>query len=258
MKKIFTGFVVLILAAAFSNNVYAQDDTPKPKFMVWEVKVNPVQLDQLLDAIDTQNKYLKEMNYPFQGFVQYTNDGYLWYSSAFQNYSDIDKMDAADKKIWSSDSEEVKEIQKKFDGAFSSVAGKILELQPELSVMSPDQNVTPTGTKFRYFEKFYLKQGKKKEFEDALKKYIALREKHGYTSPMYTLYPSFDNNLSVVYFIDELGDNVVDFYTKNEEKWQKFGDDGAQLWEEVKPLVEKIESHTGTADFDRSYFPQGN
>ena len=258
MKKKITGFVILIFALTFFTNVQAQEDTPKPKYMVWEVNVTPVQLDQLLDAIETQHEFLKEMNYPFQGFVQYTNDGYFWYSSAFQNYADIDKMDAADKRTWSSDSEKVKEIQKKFDGAFSKIGGIIMELQPELSILPPEQNVARTGTQFRYFEKFYIKQGKKKEFEEVTKKYVALRKEHGFTTPMYTLYPTFDKDLSVVYFIDELGENAVDFYTKNAKIWQELGDVGAQLWEEVKPLIEKVESHLGTADFDRSYFPQGN
>lgn len=258
MKKIFTGFFMIVFAFAFLNNVYAQNETPKPKYMVWEVTVNPVQLDQLLDAIEIQHEYLKEVNYPFQGFVQYTNDGYFWYSSAFENYADIDKMEAADKKVWSSESEKVKEIQKNFEGSFSSIAGIILELQPELSIIAPSSDVIPSGTKFRHFEKLYLKQGTRAEFEAALKKYLALREKHGYTANMYTLYPTFDKNLSVVYFVDELGDNAVDFYTKNDEKWKKFGDEGAQLWEEIKPLVERIESHTGIANYDKSYFPQGN
>lgn len=224
--------------------------------MVWEVMVSPVQMDKLMEAIEFQHAYLKEKNYPFEGFVQYTNDGYFWYSTAFQNYADIDKMNAADDKMWSSNDERLEEIQKKFEGAYSSIGSFILELQPELSIMPPEQDAAPTGTKFRYFETFYLKQGKQQEIEAAIKKYIALRKKHGYDAAMYTLYPRFDDNLSVVYFIDELGNNAADFYTKNQEKWAKFGEEGEQLWNEVKPLVERIEGHNGWANYDISYLPE--
>ena len=256
MKKIFTIFFTLILTFTIVINSIAQEDLPKPKYLVWEVKVNPVQLDKLLDAIETQHKFLKEMDYPYAGFVQYTNDGYFWYSTAIKDYADIDKMDAVDKELWSSNSEKTEEIQKKFEGAYSSIGSFILELQPELSILPSKQVDEPSGKRFRYFEKFYLKNGKRKAFEEASKKYVALCKKHGYTAPLYTFYPTFDKDLSVVYFIDELGDNAVDFYTKNKEKWEKFGEEGGQLWEEVKPLIERIESHLGTVDLDISYFPK--
>ena len=255
MKRLFTCILLLSCVFIFKSTV-AQENTPKPKFMVWEVMVNPMQMDKLMDAIQFQHQYLKEQNYPFEGFVQYTNDGYFWYSTGFQNYSDIDKMNAADEKLWSSNDKKLEEIQKKFEGAYNSIGSFILELQPELSIMPPQQDAAPTGTKFRYFETFYLKQGKQQEIEEAIKKYIALRKKYGYDAAMYTLYPRFDDNLSVLYFIDELGNNAADYYTKNQEKWAKFGEEGEQLWDEVKPLLERIESHSGWANYDVSYFPE--
>ena len=255
MKKLFAVLLILSVTAIAYNNASAQDDAPKPQYMVWEVKVNPVQMDKLIDAIKTQHAFLKEQNYPYDGFVQYTNDGYFWYSSAFQSFADIDKMDAVDKKLWEENAEKSKEIQEKFKGAYTSVGSIILELQPELSILPPQSAEIPTGMKYRLFEKFYIKQDKSKEFFELTKKYKALREKHGYTEAFYAFYPKFGPDMSTVYFIDEMGDSAADHYAKSDKKWEKFGEEGMKLWEDLKPLVEKIEVHNGWADYNASYYP---
>jgi len=255
MKKVLSGFMILFLMAFLVTKSNAQEDAPKPKYMVWEVQVTPAQLGQTLEAIKYQHAFLKEQNYPFAGHVQYTNDGYLWYSTAFQDYADIDKINAVDKKLWEANAEKSKEIQEKFKGTYKSVGSVILELQPELSILAPVSAEMPTGQKFRLFQKFYIKQGKGKEFADLTKQYKALREKHGITASFYTFYPTFGPDMSVVYFIDEMGDNAADHYMQSDKKWEMFGEEGQKLWQDVMPLLEKTESHMGWADYDAMYIP---
>ena len=186
MRKLFSGIFVLVFLAVLANFANAQEDAPKPKYMVWEVKVSPAQLDKTLEAIKFQHDFLKSENYPYAGFVQYTNDGLLYYSTPFMQYAEIDEMNATDKTLWEENPEKGKEVREKFE---------------------------------------------------------------------YTFYPEFGPNMSIVYFIDELGDNPADHYKKSDEMWAKFGEEGKQLWEDVKPLIDKMESHIGWADYDMSYFP---
>ena len=50
MKKLLAGlFIVLICSSISTDSANAQEDAPKTKFVVWEVKVTPVQLDKLID-----------------------------------------------------------------------------------------------------------------------------------------------------------------------------------------------------------------
>jgi hypothetical protein len=255
MKKFIAGILILFFIVLMTPQIGAQDDAPKPKYMVWQVKVTPAQLAKTLEAIKFQHTFLKQQNYPYAGFVQYTNDGYLYYSTAFQDYADIDKMNAVDKKLWADNPEKSKEIQKEFEGTYKSVGSIILELQPELSIMAPESDVAPTGRQFRFFQRFYIKQGKGKEFAELTKKYKALRQKHGVTDGFYTFYPSFGPDMSIVYFIDEMGNNAAEHYAQSDKTWEMFGEEGKELWESVLPLLEKTESHIGSADYDFMYIP---
>lgn len=254
MKKLITTSLILLVVLSVQS-VFAQDDAPKPRYIVWEVCVEPAQMDLLLNALDGMHSFLGEKNYPYSELIQRTNDGYLWASSQIESMADIDKMREAEQKIWKANAEEMEALGKKFENAYDKVSSLVLELQPELSVMPEEQSTQTSGTKFRVYKKFYLKNGKYKEFEAATKKYVELRKKHGYSQPFYTFYPMLGPDMSAVYFIDELGSNPVDYYTKNEEQWKKFGEEGAQLWEEVKPLLKGTEHHLGVIDFDHSYLP---
>ena len=254
MRKFLAGFIILICLSSAVQNVAAQSDEIKPKYLVWEVKVSPAQLGESLKAINAQHEFLKGQNYPYAGFVQYSNDGYLWYSTPIRNYADIDQINETDKKLWEENKEKSEELQKLFEGSYKTVSGMVLVEQPELCVLSQTTEM-PTGKRFRYFEKFYIKQGKGQEFEEIVKKYKALRVKHGVTDAFYTFYPAFAPDLSVVYFIDEVGMSPAEHFSENDKIWEKFGAEGEQLWNDVIQVVDKIETHIGQVDYDVSYFP---
>jgi len=165
-------------------------------------------------------------------------------------------MNALDDEMWESNQEKSKEIQEKFKDAYLSVGSIILELQPELSIWAPESSEAPSGTKFRHFERFHVKQGKWKEFSEVAKKYVALRKKHGITDAFYTFIPEFGPDMSIVYMVNEMGDSAANHYTKNDKKWETFGEEGKQLWEDLKPLINKMESNLGWANYNLSYFPE--
>ncbi|WP_319502394.1 hypothetical protein [uncultured Draconibacterium sp.] len=256
MKRIFIGILFLTFFALPNSSVNAQDTPPKTKYMVWEVQVNPLQQEKLLHAIASQNAFLKEQNYPYANITQYTNEGYLWYSIPFTNYADIDKIEAASQKLWKEHSAKSKELQKLFDDAFNSIGGFILEYQPELSIRAEERDIPANGKRFRFFEKFYIKFGKEKEFEDLIKRYKELRETNGFKDDFITLYPAFAHEMNVVYFIDETGSNAAEHFSDIEKHWEIFGKDGEELWNDVKQLIVKIETRTGLIDYDVSYFPK--
>ncbi len=256
MKKLLAGFLILFLLSFISTHkMYAQNDEQKTRFVVWEVKVTPSQNDKLIEAVSFQHDFLKEQNYPYAGYVQYTNDGYFWYSTPFQKFAEIDEMNALDEKLWKEHPEKQKEIWEKFKGNFKSIGGLILELQPEISSLIPQSSEPPTGKQFRFFEKIYLKNGMNMEFTEIAKRYKALREKHGIKDPYYFYYPQFASDMSVVYLVDYMGEDAAEHYSLNAEKWEKFGEEGMKLWEDFKPILERIETHIGTVDYDVSYFP---
>ena len=256
MKKILLCFLTLVLLSPFAiKPTSAQEAVPKTKFLVWEVKVTPSQHENLLEAVKFQHKFLKEQDYPYTGYVNYTNDGLFYYSTPFQEFAQIDEMNAVDQKLWKDFPEKQKEIWDKFEGNFKSVGSIILELQPEISQLRPMDSEYTIDSHFRFFEKFTLKQGKMMEFTAIAKRYKALREKHGYDQPYHIYYPQFGPNMSTVYLIEDMGDSAAEHYRMNEEKWNKFGEEGQKLMEDFVKIVDEIETHNGTFDISASYIP---
>ena len=254
MKKLLALFLIFFLIISIEN-VSAQDDVPKTKFIVWEVQLSPTQLDNMVDALTFQHEFLKEQNYPYAGYVNYTSDGYLWYSTPFQKFAQIDEMNELDETLWEEHPEKQKEIWAKFDGNFKSIGSFILELQPDISLLPTQSSESAEGKQFRFFEKLHIKNGKQMEFMEIAKRYKALYEKHDIEGSYYMYYPQFGPEMSIVYVINDMGSSPAEHYSMNGEKWEKFGEEGKQLWEDFKPIVEKIETHLGTIDNDASYIP---
>lgn len=99
MKTIYTELLILVIFSLINYSLNAQQNQLKTKYMVWEIQVNPLQQEKLLQAIKSQNAFLKAQNYPFANTTQYTNEGFLWYSVPFTNYADIDKIEAVSQKL---------------------------------------------------------------------------------------------------------------------------------------------------------------
>ena len=256
MKKILMAFLSLVLLAPFTiKPSIAQDAVPKTKFLVWEVKVTPSQHSNLLEAVKFQHEFLKEQDYPYTGYVNYTSDGLFYYSTPFQQFSQIDEMNAMDEKLWKDFPEKQQEIWSKFEGNFKSVGSIIIELQPEISIVRPEDSDYEVDMHFRFFEKFTLKNGKLMEFTAIAKRYKALREKHGFTQPYHIYYPKFGPNMSTIYLIDDMGSSPAEHFSMNDEKWLKFGEEGKKLMEDFIQIVDEIETHTGTFDISASYIP---
>lgn len=256
MKRLFTVLVTLAFVSVYVGNVQAQEDTPKPKYIVWEAKVEIAQMDKLLSALDAVHDHMNELDYPYEELIQYANDGYVWASTQIENMADVDKIREADRNFWESDPKKSEELGKMFDDSYIKVGGMVIELQPELSIMPSEQNMQNSGKRFRLFEKFYVKSGKGMAFSETIKKYCKLRKEHGFNQPLYTFHPLLASDMSVVYFISEMGNSPAENYTINDEFWTKAGEDGMDLWNEVKQNVSRMEQYFGVIDFDHSYFPE--
>lgn len=254
MKKLFTA--ALLLSFVFLlKTTSAQDDAPKPKYIVWEAQVEIAQKDKLLSALDAVHSYMKELDYPYPELIQHA-EGYIWASAPIESMADIDKMREADDKFWGADPKKSEELGKMFEDAYSKVGGMVIELQPELSILPAEQSTQTSGQRFRLFEKFHVKNGKGREFSELVKKYCELRKKHGFNQPFYTFHPMLAGDMSVVYFISEMGNSPAENFTINDEFWTKAGEEGMELWNDVKETVSTMEQYFGVIDFDNSYFPE--
>jgi len=253
MKRL-TLIIIAVFVAFSVENVNAQNDEPKPKFMVWELELTPTQMEKAKAAVKLQNEFLKEINYPISNLSQTTNEGYYWYSVPFTNYADIDQIMATGKKIWTENEEKLKELQENFKGTYKTMSRFILELHPELSVL-PEPGTTSSGDRYRVYQRFHIKPDKAEEFIEVIKQYIALRKNQGITAYFYTLRATFGKDLDIFYFIDEMGTNPAENFTQNEEFWQGAASDGQKLWQMAVPLIDKTEVFHGHVHYDLSYLP---
>jgi hypothetical protein len=254
MKKLFTCILLLSIALLVKTTA-AQEDAPKPKYLVWEVKVEIAQMEKLLSALDAVHSYMEELDHPYPELIQHA-EGHVWASAEIESMADLDKMKEADEKFWATDQKKSEELGKMFEDAYYKVGGMVIELQPELSIMPTEPSTQNSGTRFRLFEKFYVKNGKGKEFSELVKKYCELRKKHGYNQPLFTFYPVLASDMSVVYFISEMGNSPAENFTINDEFWKDAGDEGMELWNGVKENVSTMEQFFGVVDFNHSYFPE--
>ena len=254
MKNLLAGLIILVFVAFSVENVNAQSDQPKPKFMIWELELTPIQMEKAKKAVKAQNAFLKEKNYPISNLSQTTNEGYFWYSIPFTNYADIDEIMATRNKLWKENSDKLKELQENSKGSYTTISRFILELQPELSVL-PEPGTVSSGDRYRVFQRFHILPDKLEEFMEITKEYIALRKKQGVTANFYTLTTAFGHDLDIVYFIDEMGENPAEHFTQNEKFWQEVGEEGSKLWQKAAPLLDKTEVFHGQVHYDLSYFP---
>lgn len=255
MKKLITGFLILFLCVLSSTFISAQNDEPNQKFMVWELQLSPTQVDQVMKAVKAQKEFFTKTGHPISNLNQMTNEGYYWYSIPFTKYAELDEIYAIYDKLWKDHPEEMTEIMEQMKGSFNTIGKFALELLPEISVL-PESQPALSGIRFRVYERFYIKPGMEEDFKKFTKEYVALRKKHGIDAYLYTLVPDFGSDLSVFYFVDELGENQADHYIRNMEFWEKAGEDGEKLWKKVAPLVNRMETFYGQVNYDISYFPQ--
>ncbi len=247
--------IIVLLGMYMTLHVSFAQDVAKMKILLYEVQLSPTQLDKIIDAVKAENAYYMEKKFPYMNVTQYSNDGYLWYGIPFTSYADLDKMDVAIKNLWKDNPEKMEQLGQGFNN-YQNVARIILELQPQYSVPGESQMAPPEGTRFRMYEKFYIKPGQRQEFEKQLKKYVDLRNKHGITDAFYTYFPQFAPNIDVIYFVDETGNNPAEHYQLNDDQWQKFGTEGQQLWDDVSKLIDRVESHLGQIDYSIMYSPE--
>lgn len=256
MDKLLNWLFVLAFASLMVTHAHAQETEKKTRYMVWEVKLtSPDQLILTIEAIKAQNDLFREIKYPYANSTQYTSEGFLWYSVRFSDYADIDTIIAITEQLWKGNPELADTFQLKFEGAFSSVSRMVFEHHPELSFPSTMPPDITEGKQFRFFEICYVKEGKKEVFEELIKKYIKLRKRHRYKDAFYTMYPTFGSDMSVVYFIDEMGNNPTEHYSMNADAWNKFGKKGQLLWYEMTQVLDKVETHIGQVDWDLMYSP---
>jgi len=257
MKKLLVLFIILtfnLLSVLQSNAQYFQN---QPLHMVWEFELNPTQLNKIIQVIKAQNDFYRQKKYPFANFTYYTQDGYLWYTVTFTKYSDIDAIQEIQRELWRDNPKQMQEFQAMFEGTYKSMGRKIIVEQPELSILPDESRTMSTGHQFRFIEKFYIKHGKEEIFDSLIRRYVALRKKNRIRAPYYTYYPSFSQNLSVAYCIDELGNSPTEHYSLKERAWEKFGAEGQKLRQDLMQVIEKIETHVGQADYNLTYIPSG-
>jgi len=257
MKKLLVLFLILtfnLLSVFQSNAQYFQN---QPLHMVWEFELNPTQLNKIIQVIKAQNDFYRQKKYPFANFTYYTQDGYLWYTVTFTKYSDIDAIQEIQRDLWRDNPKQMQEFQAMFEGTYKSMGRKIIVEQPELSILPNGSTTMSTGHQFRFIEKFYIKHGKEEIFDSLIRRYVALRKKNRIRAPYYTYYPSFHQNLSVAYCIDELGNSPAEHYSLKERAWEKFGAEGQKLRQDLMQVIEKTETHVGQADYNLTYVPSG-
>ena len=255
MSKFITLFIVFTFNLIFTIQSNAQYFQNQPFHMVWEFELNPTQLNKIIQVIKTQNEFYKQKKYPFSNFTYYTQDGYLWYTVTFSNYSDIDAIQEIQRELWRDNPKQMQEFQEMFEGTYKSMGRKILVEQPELSVLPESYSTLTTGNQFRFIEKYYIKHGKEELFDSLIRQYAALRKRNRIKGNYYTYYPSFGPNLSVAYCIDEMGNSPSEYYSLKEKAWEKIGAEGQKLKQDLMQVVERIETHVGQADYDLTYIP---
>ena len=248
-------FAVILISLFIAIQADAQQEVNKSIHMVWEIELNPTQLNMTTQAIKDQNEFYKMAGYPYPNFTYYTHEGYLWYTVPLSGYGDIEKIQETALKLWSSYPKQMQEFQERFQGTYNNMGRIILIEQPELSILPIENIYAKSGQQFRFIEKFYIKHGKEELFDQLLRKYVSLRKQNRIKAPFYTYYPSFSHNLSVVYCIDELGNSAIEYYTLIDKAWDKFGAEGQKLRQDLMQVIEKVETYVGQIDYNLNYFP---
>ena len=256
-RGIFVFFMVAIIVALSALTTYAQAEKPLPQlFFVLEVAVKPCMLSQYETAFKEMITLYKEYKATY-GWYGFSADDFIYYFSVpVKDLSDVENMFKEDEEIskkWGE--EKSKEIEKSLAGTSKYRRTSIMYERKDLSYVPEEPRLKSKEANYRLWVYYYVKPDKEKEFQEVLKKFVALSKSKNVTDT-FSIYTGGMGTEMPVYLVAFAAKSAGDFWPNYENAWKLLGKEGKTLLQKLFKLIRKRDIKTAWYRPGLSYMPE--
>lgn len=248
MKKIFPKVLtILVILSLCGPATLAQEESRGQLWFCWEATVNPAQLDEFMDLqLELRKTHLKEagFSYPISAWTDGLFTYYFFYP--VDSYNDKDK-------IYSELGRAI-ELQGNnwLNRMFSTLDNHttwFIRWDPELSYRPENPRRTGDEGVFCVWDMFYIDPGKEQEARNLQKRLVTVLTEKGYDDYVDTWIGEL--GLDGYFYMGVLfGKSPADLWAQNEVMWELLGEEGRQLFVEMRKYTKK-------RDFKQFWFMKG-
>ena len=247
------GFVVSLCALT----IMAQEEEQKAQaYYLQDVAVKPSMIAEYeaaaKEVVSLNSQY--KATYPWNGFS--ADDFHYYFSIPVENLADVDNMFKEDSELEKKMGEEKsKEIGKRFAGTYEYVREFMLYSSPDLSYSPKSPRLQSEEANYRQWGWYYVQPEKMKEFQEVLKKFVALAKSKNVTDG-YNIYSGGIGMDLPAYLVAFSAKSAADFETHYEKAWELLGEEGKALMQKLVALTRERELKTGWLRPELSYLPK--
>lgn len=259
MKK--TRPIILILGlavclGAWPRQALAQEGQPE-LYLMGDYLVDVSKAGEYEAALRELMKNLEKHDFPFSAGVYRTDDNH-YYAIFFplKGYADVDLWF----KAWGElaqkmGPENFQEIHARLVAVEIERRYVFWRFRPDISFLPERERLKPEEIGYCTWDFVWLIPGKEPEFEAINREWVALSTAKKAQDPFLTYMGDLGTNMPV-YVWFEYGKSAADYAAAEEKFWKAMGEEGAELSKRTRALIRRMESKTGRARPDLSYFPK--
>jgi len=225
-------------------------------YYVLEVVIKPSMVAEyeaaVKELVSLNSQY--KATYPWSGFS--ADDFHYYFSIPVENLADIDKMFKEDSELEKKMGEEKsREIGKRFAGTYEYVRPFMLYHNPDLSYTPESPRLQSEEANYRLWVWYYIQPAKEKEFQEVLKKFVALAKSKN-VADGYNIYAGGIGMDIPAYLVGFSAKSAGDFWPHYEKTWELLGEEGKVLLQKLFALTREREIKTGWYRPGLSYIPK--
>lgn len=255
MKSKVTFMVVFFVAFGFLFTASQAEEQKSELFMIEEQIAKPGKIVDLEASVKEMVAFAAQHNYQY-GWRTYSDDNFrYYYLIPIKDLNDINNI----MKTWAELAEKVGDpwqaVTKKYLKTYEYLKIGVIRMRPDLSYVPENPRLKPEEATYIRWGLAYVKTYKVEEFEEIMKKWVALfKEKNidgGFNTYMGEM--GTDNPF---YFWAEFGKSPADFFTWNEKALEMLGEEVDPLWMKTLGVLRNYESKSGMFRPELSYIPE--
>jgi hypothetical protein len=256
MKK--SRIIILVLGLAVCLGVWpiqsrAQELQPE-LYLMADSLVDVSRVGEYEAALYDLMKGLKQHGFPFGAYVYSTDDSHYYIIYPLKDYAGADLW----LKAWGDlaqkmGSENLGTISSRIGAAEIERSYSFWRFRPDISFLPEKERLKPEEIGYYTWDYVWLIPGKEAEFEAINKEWIALGTAKKARDPFLTYRGELGTKVSVYVWL-EYGKSAADYAATEEKFWKAMGEEGAALSKKTRALIKRMESRTGRARPDLSYW----
>lgn len=237
MKRIFPKVIVLlVILSIYGPETLAQEESRGQLWFCWEATVNPAHLDEFMDIqLEMDKMKLKEAGFSYP--VNVWTDGLFHYYFFYPVDSYNDK-DAIYSELGKAIELQGNDWLNRMFSTLDNHTTWFIRWDPELSYQPENPRRTGDEGIFCVWDMFYIDSGKELEVRNLQKRFLTVLKEKGYDDYVDTYIGEL--GLDGYFYMGVIfGKSPADLWAQNEVMWELLGEEGSQVFNEMRKYIKK-------------------